>query len=338
VAVRVNAPSLGATGYQPGGTWTAAVGYRWQKSDRHFTGEHEDVERLQQGTEVINDINLVDISLSYAFSKRVTGTLTIPLQFATRSQLLRSNDVNRTPLMRYETEASGLGDIRFLVTSWLLDPDHNKKQNISLGLGVKLPTGEKDAQDIFPVFQGGQILAQKRTVDQSIQPGDGGFGLIFDVLAFKEIFERTTAYLAGTYIMTPEERSGVPTFRNNPFEAEMSIADQYLGRLGVGYVLVPDWGLAVTFGGRVEGVPVYDLVGGSEGFRRPGMAASLEPGIVVAKNGWTASLSAPVAVYRNREQSVPDKEFQRVSPRDPPRHGDAAFADYMILFSLGRRY
>jgi hypothetical protein len=49
-------------------------------------------------------------------------------------------------------------------------------------------------------------------------------------------------------------------------------------------------------------------------------------------------LSAPVAVYRNREQSVPDKQFQAVSPQDPPRHGDAAFADYMILFSLGRRF
>ncbi|HYV27228.1 MAG TPA: hypothetical protein VFA77_06820, partial [Candidatus Eisenbacteria bacterium] len=62
----------------------------------------------------------------------------------------------------------------------------------------------------------------------------------------------------------------------------------------------------------------------------PGFAISIEPGLVYSKNRWTASLSAPVALYRNRERSVIDEQTGR--------HGDAAFADFMILVSVGRSF
>ena len=35
--------------------------------------------------------------------------------------------------------------------------------------------------------------------------------------------------------------------------------------------------VSVALGGRLEGIPVHDLVGGSEGFRRPGYIVSAEP-------------------------------------------------------------
>jgi hypothetical protein len=298
---------------------------------------------LTEHSEVINNINLLDVSVGYAFSKRFSASVSFPFQFATRSQAVRSNDVARTILTRFSTEAVGLGDIRMLATAWLLDPDQNKKQNISLGLGVKFPTGEKDAVDTFQVFKGGQILAQTRTVDQSIQPGDGGYGIIADLYAFKEVFTNFNIFVAGTYIASPQEKNGVNTFRydpvaktGNPFEAEMSIADQYLARAGFGYTFLPKYGLTFTLGGRIEGVPVRDLIGGSEGFRRPGFAVSIEPGLVYARKGWTASLSAPVALYRAREKSVPDIEFESLSGK--PQHGDAAFADFMILGSIAKSF
>ena len=50
--------------------------------------------------------------------------------------------------------------------------------------------------------------------------------------------------------------------------------------------------------------------------------------IVKGKNAVT--LSVPVAIYRNRFQSVPDKARGA--------HGDAAFADYLILAGYSRRF
>jgi len=92
----------------------------------------------------------------------------------------------------------------------------------------------------------------------------------------------------------------------------------------------------VSLGGRVEGVPVRDLVGGSEGFRRPGYAVSIEPGVSVMFKGWSASLYTPVAVYRNREPSVPDLEQAAATGRFNP--GDAAFADFLVMFNLTKRF
>jgi len=328
----VSAPSLGAASYQKPGTWTTAFSYRYQHSDRHFVGSEEQKQRQEEGSQVINDINLMELSLGYAITKRFTASLSIPFQVATRSQVVRSNDAARTILDRYHTSADGIGDVRGLATCWLMDPDQSKKWNVSLGAGFKAPTGEKDARDTFQVFRNGQIVAEERTVDQSIQPGDGGWGVIADIYAFREVVTNFNLFIAGTYIATPQEENGVPTYRSNPYEQVMSIADQYLARGGFGYTFLPKLGLTFTLAGRIEGVPVRDLIGGSDGFRRPGFAVAIEPGLVLVKNSWTAALSAPVALHRNRQRSVADMKT------GPNVHGDAAFADYVILFSLGKAF
>jgi hypothetical protein len=84
--------------------------------------------------------------------------------------------------------------------------------------------------------------------------------------------------------------------------------------------------LSLTLGGRWEGTRSSDLIGGSGGRRRPGFAISIEPGLVYARKNWFASFSAPVALYRNRERDSAGDE------------GDAAFADFITLFSVGRSF
>ena len=210
----------------------AAVSHRWQYSDRHFVGDEEQKYRQQEGSEVINDVHLIDISVSYAITKRFTATLAIPFQFATRSQAIRDNRrvngqlVNPSPspapdgvprgavIDRYETSAYGLSDMRLLGTAWLLDPEHNKKQNISVGLGVLFPTGEKDAKDTFRVFATNSAgaydpRAEERNVDNSIQPGGGAWGVIFDIYMFWEPLEDLNLFASGTYIAVPAEDAGV---------------------------------------------------------------------------------------------------------------------------------
>ena len=172
MVARISSPSLGAASYQAAGTWTAAVSHRWQYSDKHYVGDVEQVYREKEGSQVINDINVVDLSVGYAVTKRIGLTLGVPFQFATRSQTIRDGQtdpvtkklinpsafpapdgrVNGAVIDRFTTQADGLGDIKLLGTYWLFDPEKHKDQNISLGLGVLFPTGEKDAKDTFRTF------------------------------------------------------------------------------------------------------------------------------------------------------------------------------------------
>jgi hypothetical protein len=110
-----------------------------------------------------------------------------------------------------------------------------------------------------------------------------------------------------------------------------SISDQYLVEFGVAHEIpLEKVGLALTFGPRFEGVPAHDLIGDSLGFRRPGFALSLEPGVRVSmgRNLLTASIGR--AVWRARVKSVPDIM--------EGGHGDAAFADWVWSASLSHRF
>jgi hypothetical protein len=313
------------------------VSHRWQYSDRHFIGDSEQEHREAEGSQVINNVHLIDLSVSYAFSKRFSATLSVPFQFATRSQAIRDNRIpnqfgNGTVIDRFETQASGLSDIKLLGTVWLFDPDNNKKQNISVGLGGLFPTGQKDHKDVFKVFGTNaaglyEPRAVTQNVDNSIQPGAGAWGIIFDLYAFKELFTNFTVFAAGTYIATPEEDAGVVSGSPNvPNPTIWSVGDSYLFRAGFGYTFLPKQGLSFTLNGRLEGSPPEDLIGGSEGRRRPGYAVSIEPGLVFTKNRWTVSFSAPVALYRNRQANFAGQE------------GDAAFADFITLATVSRSF
>lgn len=336
VAVRGSSPCLAGLPMDPAhpsaflseGNWQVGLGYRWLHSDRHFVGDQEQKYRQEQNTEVINDSHFFDASLTYAFSPRFSATLVLPFVYSDRSSLYEHK--GNASGERYHTQAGGLGDVRIAAYGWIWDPAKLPRGNVQLGLGLKTPTGQKDATDIFTRTNGPTL----DYVDQSIQPGDGGWGFTAELYAWRELFARTAVYLQGFYLFNPENINGVPTRianLNNPNpDTRMSVPDQYLARGGFSYGLVPSWGLAVSLGGRIEGVPVKDFFGDSDGFRRPGFAVSIEPGISFMKNKWSASVFAPVALYRNREQSVPDMRTNR--------HGDAAFADFVILASLARQF
>jgi hypothetical protein len=122
----------------------------------------------------------------------------------------------------------------------------------------------------------------------------------------------------------------VPTFRGRENEALMSIADQYLVRAGVTTAPASWKGLGASLGGRMEAVPAHDLIGTSRYFRRPGYAISVEPAVSWSRGPHTLSLAVPIAVQRNRVRSVPDIEVDG--------HGDAAFADWVMLLGYWRRF
>ena len=73
-----------------------------------------------------------------------------------------------------------------------------------------------------------------------------------------------------------------------------------------------------------------DWFGGSEGSRRPGYSISIEPGITWVHHKLAITVTAPVAVDRNRERSVSDIRNGT--------HGDAAFADFILTSSITYRF
>lgn len=315
--------------------WMVSLGYSWFESDRHFRGRHEEPNRQSAGTEVINNVMSWTLGLTYVVDSRFSLTTTLPYQYATRSSLYEHDRRHR-----YTTKAAGLQDARVVLNYWLKAPQSHPRFNVSIGTGLKIPTGKFAATDIFHTDPDRDPstpnVSISRPVDQSIQPGDGGWGIPLETQAYWSFSSRWTAYANGAYLLNPRETNGTLTNRRRTNESVMSVADQYFGRLGLGYDLKRIGPMTtITLGGRVEGIPVRDAIGGSQGFRRPGYTLSIEPGILVASHRWQFALYAPVAVLRDRVQSITDRENSTPGNRV---HGDAAFADFSIVGTLAYRF
>ncbi len=233
------------------------------------------------------------------------------------------------------TDGNGIGDLTLLARYWVANPTQHSNQNISVGLGFKLPTGKDDINGTFKRVVNNTLQDWVHPVDQSIQPGDGGFGYIAELQAFKS-FGSVTAFLSGGYLFNPKGTNGVQTGRSNPNEAIMSVADQFGARVGVGMPLRFAKGLAVSLGARLEGVPSSDVFGSSAGFRRPGYSVGIEPGVSYSWKSTAFSFSVPYLVYRNRTQSYADKLATVATGTFV--NGDAAFADYIFIAGFTKRF
>lgn len=328
VAIKHFACSTGTdleTNLLPEGDFQLGLSYRYFKSFRHFRGTEEEADRVANNTEVINNSHALDLNLNYGISSRWFTSLTIPTVINTRSSLYEHGREERNT-----TFSRGLGDIRVGVGYWVLNPETHQNGNLALGLGLKLPTGDYNATDIF-YNVGPEGSPEVRPVDQSIQPGDGGFGFNLNFQLYEKIANRLFGYASGSYLFNPRETNGIRTFREtlSPIlenESIMSVADQYSVSAGFAYTIAHNF--SGSIGALFEGVPVEDVFGGSGGFRRPGNVLSIDPGISYNRNNVSFNLNVPFAVRRERPQSVTDLETQEAT--GTPRNGDAAFADYLI--------
>lgn len=298
--------------------WLFSFGYRYQPSTRHFIGTVEQQERELRGTQILNIYHMMDFGISRQITPRWSVQTSVPLIFAYRNQLY---------VPRGEFRVRGIGDVTAGVRTWLFRPPTESGGNVGIGVNLKLPTGRYNATGPATDRNGRPIIA---TADQSIQNGDGGTGFSVDIQAYKPIPWQSMVYFTGSYLFNPRNTNGVSTFRTRPGEEVMSVSDQYLYRGGVSRAVPKIRGLTVTFGGRMEGVPVRDAFGKSDGFRRPGYAISVDPGFMYAHGANVFSMNIPWAVERNRRRSVPDIRNGT--------HGDAAFADYAIIFGFSRRF
>jgi len=311
--------------------WQLNVSYRYFKSFRHFNGTVEQTDRIENNTEVINHQHSLNYTLSRKLNKRWSIALDFPIVSNSRSSLYEHyGNSSTSPNARQSTHSFGIGDLRVSGYYTVFDAEKFKKGNIQLGFGIKLPTGDYKYQDYFHKNDTTLVMAP---VDQSIQLGDGGTGFTTEVNGHYNFSKHLSVYGNFYYLFNPREQNGVSTQRGNIPTAltilsnsdVMSVTDQYLIRAGANFSFKR---LSVSAGGRMECVPVYDLIGGSNGFRRPGYVISVEPGMVYEFKKFTAFATVPIALKRDRTQSVSDKI--KTTLTGVYTQGDAAFADYTI--------
>jgi hypothetical protein len=119
-----------------------------------------------------------------------------------------------------------------------------------------------------------------------------------------------------------------------PLSNEMSVCDQYFWRLGA---MFSTNGIQASLGARMEGIPSEDILGKTDGFRRPGYIISAEPSVFYSTGPHTFGVNFPIAIERNRTRNVVDKT-QGVNPNTgEPIIGDAAFADWLLSFTYAFR-
>ncbi|GAB2764483.1 hypothetical protein GCM10027275_02000 [Rhabdobacter roseus] len=223
---------------QRNGQWQVNMGYRYFRSFRHFRGDHEEKERVEMGTEVINLSHALDLGISYQPTNRLSFSVNVPLQYNDRSSLYEhyGNSLTANPEQkRFHTYSQGIGDLRLSGSYWVRDPFALPKFNFALGAGIKLPTGNKSVTGEFhKLDREGRDYVIVKPVDQSIQLGDGGVGFSVELQGYAQLSPKLTAYFNGFYLFNPRETNEVVRSPEastlNPITGYFSVADQYAGR------------------------------------------------------------------------------------------------------------
>jgi hypothetical protein len=294
----------GETTYLEAHRFEANLTYRYLHADEIFKGDEYQPQYQQGGTNADITIHSWDLSLSYGLTKRVDLTLTLPFFYASAD--IVSNHFHQV--------SGGLGDLMFVPSAWIFNPDTHPNGNVSVGIGFRAPTGDSSVKD-----------DQGRPIDPALLPGFGAWGVVAQLTAFQRLFDETYFYLGGSYVFSTVGETDIST-PTNP-NVHDSAPDSYQGRGGFTWYFLPSQGLSLSFGSMIEGVPVENVITGADyGFRRPGYAIYVEPGIAWSVHSTVLSLSGPVAVYRTRLPSTRDEAM------NVP--GVGALANYQIIFSI----
>ena len=138
-------PNLGENGqsYLVDGEWEASISYRHLKSNTFFIGTEAQDQYKEQGLEARMSNHSFNLSTRYAVNHRLSITLNVPIISVTES------DIHYDGERHTQSTGTQIGDIRVVSNWWIKDPLTAPKGNISLGFGLKLPTGKSTLEGTF---------------------------------------------------------------------------------------------------------------------------------------------------------------------------------------------
>jgi hypothetical protein len=216
---------------------------------------------------------------------------------------------------------------------WLLNPRSHQNGNVSLGLGFKAPTGSHTKSSWF--YSASDSVAF--SADQTIQPGDGGWGISLQAQAFQRVMEGLYFYGFASYLANPKDSTEVALAPSGPSSAyHWSVPDVYQARLGAALSVWREQGLTLSLGGRMDGIPRSDLFGGGDStVRRASRIIYADPGLSLNRGKSSLTLSLPIRLHVNRIKSP-------LEERTPPPPGPLAvngggFAKYLFFATFSYR-
>ena len=323
VLIREAAPVIGSSSstYLRPGEWQLDTSFRDSTADRHYSLGVEQVQRQILGTNVINTQKQTLFNVSHAVTPQFSFSVAVPIVVATWGIPAPQRPV---PGPRATEHGQGLGDVSAIGRYWLLNTQTHSGRNLSVGLGFKAPTGPSNELDMFNDGTGANPTM--KPIDSSIEPGDSGWGVQLELQGFTRV-GRAFVFGSGNYLLNPRDVSDATYARAAGLyqRDHNSVPDQYVARVGVGVPVWKNIGASIAY--RAEGVPRYDLIGRSDGFRRPGKEMYIEPGITITTGKNTFQFNMPRGFYRYR------------SP-DPytGNNGDATFPDWVAIGSYSYRF
>ncbi len=284
-------PGLGSTG----GKFQISAGWRYAYADKSYFDNrvNHDFTRLWGPRE---QLSILDVTTQYRLNSRIRLVGTVPIVMNHFSLLLPPLGIGRG--QRQGWGAAGIGDVSLYAQSFLLKPTEHPFENISLGIGIKAPTGYWGRHRIIPSETGSDF--QSRAIyPPAIYPGDGGVGILFGYNLYKilrkpALLRGVTLYSTGLYLSNPRDTNGTPSIIESlgvPLTANFfnrvqnSVADTYALSAGAAMPVPYTWkyknlrGLRMRGSINWEGLRKYDLFGPHNGFRQPGYALAAAPGI-----------------------------------------------------------
>jgi hypothetical protein len=321
--IRFTVPiSLGAEGqaYQPRHEWKATLAYRRLISNQWFVGTERSDALAPGGSAPVFAIHTGILDLAYGVSDRMTVRMSVPFSKGSFTRTWPDGQ-------QHTQRATGIGDISVQGEAWLLEPRTHESGNVSIGLGLKAPTGSHSISSQFYVASGPVDFP----ADQTIQPGDGGFAILTQLQAFRQVTERTSLYAFGSYMISPKKESDV-AFSPAPGALRWSVPDVYSVRTGVAFDVLPDHGLSASLGARLDGIPVRDLIGGGDDstIKRTSRIFFAEPGVAYTRGRDNFTVSVPWRLKVNRLKS-------RVEQQPGGGLNAGGFAKYLIFASYSHR-
>lgn len=312
-----------------------SIGYR--ESYAHLLFDRSRVDKnLTKALAPKEWLDNMDLTATYNVTSRLSVTGTMPFVFNRISFLLPPKGVGVGT--RFKNPVTGIGDVSLISRAWLLNPKKHSSFNISLGTGIKIPTGNFNPQytypDVFGHFQ------RKAELPPSIMAGDGGTGMLFEVVAyksFKKSFLRGSSILvSGNYLSNPRVTNNtlsaisVLGLASSPLAANgttNSVPDSYAVRT-IYTMPVPGSSeipalkrVKLQASYRWEGIRVHDLFGGNRGFRQPGYVMAVGPGATVRLPGALRfNVEVPITITQRIDASpqipfgVPLRRFGLISP------------------------
>lgn len=319
--------------------WLVNVNSRYFNSSNTFIGSsNKDKNGNPNEPLGVNNVYSVNFGIARLLEKGWAITVDLPYMAADRTGYIEHSgptaDPNKT---QYTSHTFGLGDIRITGYKWLFNTSVPHKGNIQVGLGLKLATGDYRYQDYFHKDYTQPLVTTLAPVNQSIQLGDGGTGFTIELNGYYALNKTVSLYGNLFYLSNPRDQNGVSsTWGGTPSTNLIkaggqvnTVPDAYTMRAGANFTVKK---YVFWLGARKEGVPVYDLIGGSNGVRRPGTAMSIEPGINYKHKNSVFYAFVPIVIYRNAFQSVPDKNISSIT--GVYQGSPAAFANYLFFVGV----